>query len=78
MERIELVKEALSANNIELFDNRFIDSNELLTVAFDDNDSINDVKIASGDYDIFYTQLGYDNVLLLHENIDLEELFESL
>ena len=81
MKRIEVVREALKRNGIELFDERFIETDDLptdmITVAFDDGDNIEKVKVSFGDYEQFYVQLGYDHVLLLGEDTDLDEIEED-
>jgi hypothetical protein len=75
-ELIEMVREVLKRDGYELFDNRFIemdDQTDLITIAFDDGDSVEQVKMAEGDYRQFYSQLGYDHILLLTEDTDLDK-----
>jgi hypothetical protein len=78
---LDTIREALKENGIELFDERFVETDDLptdmITVAFDDGDSVEQVKVSFGDYEQFYVQLGYDHVLLLTEDTDLDKIEED-
>lgn len=74
----ELIIEKLEIEGEDIFDGRFIESDKMYTIAYNNTAAnLNDIEIVEDytqSYFSFYCNM--DNVFSIHDNIDLDEIFE--